>query len=179
MRVDEFDDHRRRPGEVEPVAAVAVGPHVGESGTMPGGVVLLRVVAGLTAVGGFAADWNRTHLFNPAWPPHARFHDAMTISLGALLGGVSLYALRDGAQERELVVGAAGPAVFWAAMASAFAYPGAEGLESEFPRLVPQVRGVWIDERFAAGAMLALGGAGYALETTARRRRRGAQAPHR
>lgn len=130
-------------------------------------------MAGLTAVGGFAADWNRTHLFNPAWPPHARFHDAMTVSLGALLGGVALYALRDGAQERDLVVGATGPAVFWVAMGSASAYPGAEGLQSEFPELVPRFGGVWIDERFAAVGMLALGATGYVLETRARRQRPG------
>jgi hypothetical protein len=135
-----------------------------------GGIALLRAVAGLTAVGGFAADWNRTHLFNPAWPAHARFHDAMTISLGALLGAVSLYALRDGREEPDVAVGAAGPALFWIAMASSFAYPGAEGLQSEFPELVPRIRGVWIDERFGAAAMLTLGGAGYAIETRARRR---------
>lgn len=134
---------------------------------------LLRAVAGFTAVGGFAADWNRTHLFNPAWPPHARFHDAMTISLGALLGGTSLYALRAGSDRRDLVVGAAAPALFWAAMASAFAYPGTAGLQSEFPQLVPRIRSVWIDERFAAAAMLALSGTGYVLETSARRRRAG------
>ena len=47
---------------------------------------ILSSVAALTAAGGFLADWNRTHLFNPDWPPHARFHDAQTILLGSLLG---------------------------------------------------------------------------------------------
>ena len=37
---------------------------------------LLSGVAAFTAVGGFLADWNRTHLFNPRWTPHAKFHDA-------------------------------------------------------------------------------------------------------
>ncbi|WP_368783640.1 DUF6640 family protein [Arthrobacter sp. B1805] len=41
---------------------------------------VLRTIAVATAVGGFIADWNRTHLFNPQWPPHARFHDAMSIT---------------------------------------------------------------------------------------------------
>ena len=47
---------------------------------------ILSSAAALTAVGGFLADCNRTHLFNPDWPPHARFHDAQTILLGSLLG---------------------------------------------------------------------------------------------
>jgi hypothetical protein len=29
---------------------------------------ILTSIAALTAVGGFFADWNRTHLFNPNWP---------------------------------------------------------------------------------------------------------------
>jgi len=134
------------------------------------GRTLLRAAAVVTAMGGVAADCNHTHLFNPHWPPHARFHDAMTISLGALLGGASLLLLRDEADERGVALGAAAPALFWAGVASAFAYPGTAGLQSEFPDLIPRVRGVWIDERFAASGMLALSAVGYALDVAARRR---------
>ena len=48
--------------------------------------MLLISVAALTTVGGFVGDRNRTHLFNSGWPPHAKFHDALSIALGALLG---------------------------------------------------------------------------------------------
>ena len=44
-------------------------------------------------VGAFVADLNRTHLFNPSWPPHARFHDAQTMSLGAGLTIATLTGL--------------------------------------------------------------------------------------
>jgi hypothetical protein len=47
---------------------------------------ILTSVAALTAVGGFLADWNHSHLFNPNWPPHAKFHDALSILLGSLVG---------------------------------------------------------------------------------------------
>lgn len=121
-------------------------------------------------MGGFAADWNRTHLFNPNWPAHARFHDAMTIAVSALLGAGGLYALnRKGLDpERDTAVGAVLPAFFWASMGAAFAFPGAQGLQAEFPNLVPRVRGVWIDERFASAGMLGLIGLGYGLERRAR-----------
>lgn len=138
---------------------------------MSTGRTILNVVAGATMVGGFAADWNRTHLFNPNWPPHARFHDAMTIAVSGLLGAGGLYALnRKGlARERDTALGAALPAFFWASMGAAFAFPGAQGLQAEFPHLIPRVRGVWINERFASAGMLGLTALGYGLERRAPR----------
>jgi hypothetical protein len=136
------------------------------------GRALLRSVAALTAAGGFAADWNRTHLFNPAWPPHAKFHDAQTIALGALLGGAGLYYLGRNDRARDtsdgdLLLGALLPAFFWLAQGAGFAFPNAKGLEAEFPQYVPRVKGVWINERFSSGTMLALSAAGYVLERRA------------
>src|SRR5437763_99341 len=122
---------------------------------MPVGRKMLRTLALTTAVSGFVADWNRTHLFNPAWPPHARFHDAMTIALGTFLGSSALYLLRDDADRRDVALGAALPAFFWASMGAAFAFPGTAGMEAEFPQYIPRVRGVWINERFPSALMTA------------------------
>jgi hypothetical protein len=137
------------------------------------GRYVLTSVAALTTVGGFVADWNRTHLFNPDWPPHARFHDALTIAMGALLGACGLYFLlvgrSDQVQERNLALGALLPAIFWVAQGASFAFPGAAGFESEFPEKVPRVKGVWVNERLSSALVLALIAAGYAAE-----RRRGA-----
>ncbi|WKA57278.1 hypothetical protein QWY16_12285 [Planococcus shenhongbingii] len=130
------------------------------------GKVLLSTVAGLTAIGGFLADWNRTHLFNPNWPPHAKFHDAWTISVGSLLGCSGLYyLLRNSSRPQEdLHIGTMLPAIFWITQGISFTFPGAKGLESEFPDLVPRVKGVWINEMFASAGILAITGTGYALE---------------
>src|SRR5215212_11649971 len=128
---------------------------------------ILISVAALTTVGGFLADWNRTHLFNPDWPPHARFHDALTIALGTLLGACGLYFLvgkRSKHPDSDLALGALLPSLFWIAQGASFAFPGAEGLEAEFPEKVPCVRGVWVNERFSSALMLALIAAGYAAE---------------
>lgn len=139
---------------------------VGRKQGVSTGQKILRVVAGITAVGGFAADWNRTHLFNPNWSPHAKFHDAQTVAVGALLGMGGLWALnrKGSAPQRDVALGASLPAFFWASMGAAFAFPGAEGLQSEFPELVPRVRGVWIDERFGSAVMLGLIAVGYGLD---------------
>src|SRR3954462_7827511 len=132
----------------------------------------LRALALTTAVSGFVADWNRTHLFNPAWPPHARFHDAMTIALGTGLGGSALYLLREGADRREVALGAALPALFWGSMGAAFAFPGTAGLEAEFPQYVPRVAGVWINERFPSALMTAAAAAAHAPARRGARARR-------
>jgi hypothetical protein len=125
---------------------------------------LLATVASATAVGGFLADWNRTHLFNPNWPPHARFHDAQTITLGAMLGTAALVVLRRPGQE-SAAVSAGLTGAFWLSQGLSFAYPGTGGLEAEFPELVPRIGGFWVNERGAAAGMLALTVAGYRRAT--------------
>jgi hypothetical protein len=127
---------------------------------------LLGTAAALTAAGGFLADWNRMHLFNPRWPPHAKFHDAWTILLGTTLGSGGLYFLWRNGPDPELRLRLATllPAAFWATQAGSFVFPGAGGLAAEFPDKVPTVVGVRVDERISSALMLLLIGTGYLLE---------------
>lgn len=46
---------------------------------------IITLVALITLIGPYAADWNITHIYNPRWPPHAKFHNAQTMLLGTLL----------------------------------------------------------------------------------------------
>ena len=133
---------------------------------LPAGKLILGTVAGLTAVGGFLADWNKTHLFNSNWPPHAKFHDAWTITLGSFLGGAGMYFLlrKSSEPDQDIRLATVLPAFFWAAQSVSYAYPGTKGLQAEFPELVPRIAGIWIDEKFASAGMLALSGLGYSLE---------------
>ena len=68
----------------------------------------------------------------------------------------------------DVALGALLPSLFWVAQAASFAFPGPDGVEAEFPEMVPSVKGVWVNERFFGAPMLALIAAGYAAE---RRRR--------
>src|SRR5579862_4370670 len=54
-----------------------------------GKAILTFVVAIFSAIN-VLADWNKTHLFNPAWHPHARFHAAV---MSFIVWGVAAIAL--------------------------------------------------------------------------------------
>nr|WP_314624481.1 DUF6640 family protein [uncultured Noviherbaspirillum sp.] len=122
------------------------------------GIWMLYVLASITAFSGFAADFNFTHLFNPAWTAHARFHDAMTISLGLFLGLLGLYFLIHRAHGDIHSLNLAGlfPTIFWASMVVSFFFPGVGGLDADFPDLVPVVAGMRINELPVAMLMLLL-----------------------
>lgn len=119
----------------------------------------------VTALNGLLADWNRTHLFNDRWPPHAKFHDGMGLSMGLLLGGLGLYALRrkHGNPVDNLRLAALCPAIFFGAMASAQAYPGADTIETEFPDYWPKMGRFSFNELPFAVTMLLATAAGWAL----------------
>jgi len=55
------------------------------------GRVLLTIIAAGNAIGPYIADFNHTHIFNPNWPPHAKFHNGQTMSMGVALGLATFY----------------------------------------------------------------------------------------
>jgi hypothetical protein len=57
------------------------------------GRLLLSFVAVFWSVGALAADFNATHVFNPAWSPHARFHAAFQAVLSLGTAAVALAQL--------------------------------------------------------------------------------------
>ncbi len=102
----------------------------------PGPRVLASVVALATAVLPFVADWNETHLFNPRWTGHARFHGAQTMALGAVLGLLALYWLwRRG----RFVDGVVIAGVYWVTQALALGFPGVALIDPEFADRIPHI----------------------------------------
>lgn len=129
------------------------------------GKIILRFVAIVTMVGGLAADWNRTHLFNPNWPPHAKFHDAMTICLGVFLGGLSLYLLhgKRASSPQSMGLAALLPSLFFGSMVASFCFPNTGGIEAEFPEVIPKLGGFYLNELPFALLFLGLSAVGYFL----------------
>lgn len=92
------------------------------------------------SVGAFAADYNHTHVFNPRWPPHAKFHNGQTMSLGTLLALTSTYFLyrsgtgnssKGGALE-DVFASAWIGSLYCLAGLSAIWYPGTKWTDPEF-----------------------------------------------
>ena len=92
------------------------------------------------SAGAFLADYNETHIYNPRWPPHAKFHNGQTMTLGVLLAATSFAFVY-----KSLLPGRSKPAVredlWWAAVVgslycvaglSAIWYPDAAWTDPEF-----------------------------------------------
>ncbi|GAA4356002.1 hypothetical protein GCM10023165_48680 [Variovorax defluvii] len=60
-------------------------------------------------------DLNGTHLFNPAWHPHAVFHDALMLLFLAAVTAIALWMLwrKDGDRRVAVLVATLVPIAFW------------------------------------------------------------------
>lgn len=133
------------------------------------GRLVLTLVGVTTAVGGFIADWNHTHVYNPRWPPHAKFHNGQTMSTGALLGLSAIYYLHRRQPSLAIEWESLNTALWllslnWIAQLSAAAYPGSLPVDPEFGGGFPQA--------YICAGLFTFIGLGAALE----RRRLGAKA---
>ena len=107
--------------------------------------LLLSGAAIGTIVGTGRADLNRTHVFNPDWAPHARFHAAAgwgTITGSQLLALWLTWRPGQGPAEHDLAMKTAAllPAIAWVPFFPALATPGT-GVEDE-PGHLPRVLGI-------------------------------------
>ncbi|HEY0193247.1 MAG TPA: DUF6640 family protein, partial [Kofleriaceae bacterium] len=89
------------------------------------GRALLSLVAVWMVIGTYAFDWNATHIYNPNWPPHAKFHNGQTMAMAvvlALVGGYFVWRRRE--PRTSLLAGAVTLSIYWLTQALANLYPG-------------------------------------------------------
>ena len=98
------------------------------------GRILITLVALWSAGGSYIFDWNQTHIYNPAWPPHAKFHNAQTMLLGTFLGCLSLWMLWvEKLKEKEKIRFSIILASFyWFTQAGATLFPGTALIDPQF-----------------------------------------------
>jgi hypothetical protein len=135
----------------------------------PYGRLLLSSVAVVEAVAPYLADWNETHISNPAWSPHAKFHVGHTMLQGTVLGGLSLRYLwrRTGDPRENLRVGALFAAAYWVAQAGAILVPGAALVDRQFADRIPTVAGVRPNQLALDALLLLLVALGYRWQRAA------------
>jgi len=123
----------------------------------------LTATAVMAGAGAFAFDWNATHIYNPTWPGHAKFHNAQTMSMGAALALITAaFAWAPGRwsrQRMDLTAGAA--SLYWVTQLSASAYPGTTMLDDPPRRFGPQT--------IVAGACLTINAVAYLVGRRQRR----------
>jgi uncharacterized protein DUF6640 len=90
---------------------------------------LITVLSVLTSFLAYVFDWNETHVFNPNWPPHAKFHNAQALLLGTLLGVISLFFLWGKHDLRSAVLTCS---LYWVAQLGSLAFPGTALVDPEF-----------------------------------------------
>ncbi len=98
------------------------------------GAWVITLVALTAVVGPFVADWSPSHLFNPRWTPHAKFHNAQTMLLGLGLGLSALWFLwrPSGNSKTNLSAAALFAALYWVTQAGSIAFPGTALFDPEF-----------------------------------------------
>ena len=139
--------------------------HPRESSDLKASRLVLSGAAIGTIVGTGRADLNNTHVFNPAWAPHARFHSVAgwgTVAGSQLLALWLLWRPGQHVDSSDVAVKTAAllPAIAWAPFFIALATPGT-AVEDE-PGHLPRVAGVPLN-LVPATVIPAISALGYAL----------------
>jgi hypothetical protein len=93
---------------------------------------------------------------NPAWPPHAKFHNAQTILLGIGLGiiTVGLVTIPTTSQQSHLIVASCTASLYWLSMLVAPAFPGTSWVDPEFCDSTPRPVGLHPQHVLAIGLVV-------------------------
>ncbi len=114
------------------------------------GRIIISFIALSTMISPYLADWNITHIYNPTWPPHAKFHNAQTMVLGAFLGLLTLYCLwiRKNIQEKQRLNEAVIlVSLYWLAQFPAILFPGTKLVDPGIYHTdMPQIFGIQFNQ---------------------------------
>ena len=96
--------------------------------------IIFTTLSILLPVGAHLADYNKTHIFNQLWTPHAKFHDAQTLIFSVLLGILTIFFAWRKTTDRLATVLATSSfaAIYWIAQAGAILYHGTAAYDPEF-----------------------------------------------
>jgi hypothetical protein len=103
---------------------------------IPFGKILLSLISLALGVGAWVADYNETHVFNPNWPPHAKFHNGQTMFFGSFMGLMCLVFLWTNflkvLPKQKVILAAIFPVLYFMTQFGAYFIPGAALRDPEF-----------------------------------------------
>jgi hypothetical protein len=88
--------------------------------------IFYTIVALGVPLGAHLADYSKTHIFNPRWPPHANFHTGQTLMMSLFLAALTIFFAWRKTSDRVSSVIAASvfAALYWISQGFAILYPG-------------------------------------------------------
>jgi hypothetical protein len=106
--------------------------------------VLFIFVAVFFAAAGHFADMSKTHMFNPNWPPHAKFHAGQTLMFSNVLALCAIiFSLRRTSDKINSVLAAAlFSGLYAVTQASAILYPNTYFWDPEFASMPNTILGL-------------------------------------
>ncbi len=121
--------------------------------------IIVSAVAIFTAVSAHLADWSASHVFNDAWPPHAKFHNGQTLALSIAVCVACLwFAWRgQGEQRTNALAAIVFSGLYWITQAAAILYPGSAFFDPEFDNPALYVAGLPIQGVIEIGILTLLG----------------------
>jgi hypothetical protein len=135
--------------------------------------ILIILVGVITTVSAVLADLvipdlAAQHAFNPAWPPHAKFHDAQYMVMTVLLGltGLTLALQRSRNTRGRLLCATTILATPWLGMIGALLFPDTATYDPEFANQTLFILGLHGQVFMAIALLLALLGAAAATLRT-------------
>jgi hypothetical protein len=101
--------------------------------------LIFTVIGASLPIAAHAADMNETHIYNPHWPPHAKFHDGQTLSMSILLGGITTFLAWKSSKNVPMMVAgtACAASLYFITQSAAILYPGTAYSD---PRAEPKVQ---------------------------------------
>ncbi len=95
-------------------------------------------------LGSHIADWSSTHLLNPRWPPHAKFHTGQTLAFSILLSILTVYFASSKSKDKaqSIAVVFAFSSIYWLTQALAILYPNTAFMDPEFDDAAHRLFGI-------------------------------------
>ena len=88
--------------------------------------LLFTFTALFLPIGSHLADYSRTHIFNPKWTPHAKFHTGQTLAFSIVLGVLTIFFAWSQSSDLRLslIASASCASLYWVCQTLAIVYPG-------------------------------------------------------